>query len=347
LSIDGAPCEPEMFNAGGTFMISRRGVVGATLALPALLTGTGARAQGAANWPDRPIRLIVPFPPAGSTDVLSRILAEALRGKLGQPFVIENRPGAGGNIGIDAVAKATPDGYTIGSATIGLFSINQFLYGSMSWDMDRDLVPISLAWEQPNIVVIPSQVPARTLEEFIAWAKAKRGGISFGSPGVGTTAHLSGEIFRNRLGLEAQHVPFRGASQVIPAMLQGDIDLAIDNLPSYASIIQEGRLRALAVTTATRWPTFPDVPTMAEAGMPDFIIASWGGFVAPKGTPEVAVQRINAALRELSQDEALKQRFMQSGAQVLWSTPEGMTARSHKERPMWQEAVRISGARAE
>jgi len=328
-------------------MISRRGVARGALALPALLSAPSLRAQGAANWPDRPIRLIVPFPPAGSTDVLSRILAEALRGKLGQPFVIENRPGAGGNIGIDAVAKATPDGYTIGAATIGLFSINQFLYGSMSWDMDRDLTPISLAWEQPNIVVVPSQLPVKTLAEFIAWAKAKRGGISFGSPGVGTTAHLSGEIFRNRLGLEAQHVPFRGASQVIPAMLAGDVELAIDNLPSYASIVQEGRLRALAVTTATRWPTFPDLPTMAEAGMPDFVVASWGGFVAPKGVPDVAVQRINAALRELAQDEALKQRFLQSGAQVLWSTPEGVTARSHKERPMWQEAVRISGARAE
>jgi tripartite-type tricarboxylate transporter receptor subunit TctC len=327
-------------------MISRRGVLGAALALPALMP-SATRAQGAAQWPDRPVRLVVPFPPAGSTDVLSRILAESLRGKLGQGFVIENRPGAGGNIGIDAVAKATPDGYTFGSATIGQFCINQYLYSSMSWDMDRDMVPVSLTWELPNVVVVPAQLPVRTLQEFIAWARAKRGGISYGSPGVGTTPHLSGEIFRNRLGLEAQHIPYRGAAQTIPAMLAGDVELAIDNLPSYASIIQEGRLRVLAVTSANRWPTLPDVPTMAEAGMADFVITSWAGFVAPKGTPQVAVERLNAALKTVAEDEAVKQRFLQAGALPLWSTPAGLTERSHKERPMWQEAVRISGARAD
>jgi tripartite-type tricarboxylate transporter receptor subunit TctC len=323
-------------------MITRRGLLGGLLALPS----AAALAQGG-GWPDRPVRLVVPFPPAGSTDVLSRILAEGLQRRLGQPVVVENRPGAGGNIGMDAVAKAPPDGYTFGAATIGQFSINQFLYSSMSWDMDRDLVPVSLTWELPNVVVVPAQLPVKSLAEFIAWAKAKRGGISFGSPGVGTTAHLSGEIFRSRLGLEAQHVPFRGAAQAIPAMLAGDVDLAIDNLPSYASIIQAGQLRALAVTSASRWPSMPDVPTMAEAGVPDFVITSWAGFVAPKGTPPAAVEGMNAALRAVTQDEAVQQRFLQSGAKALWSTPEALTAHSHKERPMWQEAVRISGARAD
>ena len=323
-------------------MIPRRGLLGGLLALPSV----AALAQGS-GWPDRPVRLVVPFPPAGSTDVLSRILAEGLQRKLGQPIVVENRPGAGGNIGMDTVAKAAPDGYTFGAATIGQFSINQFLYSSMPWDMDRDLTPVSLTWDLPNVVVVPAQLPVRDLAGFIAWAKAKRGGISFGSPGVGTTPHLSGEIFRSRLGLEAQHVPFRGAAQTIPAMLAGDVDLAIDNLPSYASIIQAGQLRALAVTSATRWPSLPDVPTMAEAGVPDFVITSWAGFVAPKGTPAVAVQGVNAALRAVAQDEAVQQRFLQAGAKALWSTPEALTERSHKERPMWQEAVRISGARAD
>jgi len=327
-------------------MIQRRSLLGAALALPAL----GAAAQttpAASRWPERPVRLIVPFPPGGSTDVLSRVLGDALTRRLGQSVVIENRPGAGGNIGIDAVAKAPPDGYTFGSATVGQFSINQYLYASMPWDMDRDLAPVALTWDLPNVLVVPAQLPVRTVAEFVAWAKAKRGGTSFGSPGVGTTPHLSGEIFRNRMGLEAQHVPFRGAAQVIPAMMAGDIDFAVDNLPSYVSIIQDGRLRALAVTTAERVPGMPDVPTMAEAGVPDFVITSWAGFVAPAGTPLAIIDRLNAAQREVVRDEAVRARMAQAGATPLWSTPEDLTARSHKERPVWREAVRISGAKAE
>ena len=239
---------------------------------------TPAFAQGAApNWPDRLVRIIVPYPAGGSTDVLSRIIAERLKDKLGQSFVIENRPGAGGNIGIDAVAKAEPDGYTVGAATVGHFSINQYLYARMSWDPDRDLQPVSMTWELPNVAVVPTQhVPAKTLAEFIAWAKARDGGILFGSPGMGTTPHLSGALLGVRSGYKATHVPFRGAAATIPAMLSGDIHFAIDNLASYVSIIESGQMRALAVTSPTRWPTMPNVPTMAEAGMPNFVVSVCG-----------------------------------------------------------------------
>jgi tripartite-type tricarboxylate transporter receptor subunit TctC len=325
-------------------MIARRSLAAlgaAALASPAVL-----QAQG--NWPDRPVRMIIPYPPAGSTDVLSRILCEQLGQKLGQTFVVENRPGAGGNIGMDAVAKAAPDGYTWAAATIGHFSINQYLYSRMPWEIDRDFVPAALTWELPNVAVVSSQhVPARTLQEFIAWAKARPNGISYGSPGVGTTPHLSGALLCSRLGIDGTHVPFRGAAQTIPAMLSGDVTFALDNLASYVPVIQEGRMRALAVTSAERWPTLPDIPTMAEAGVPDFVVTSWAAFVAPAATPRPIVDRLSNALREIAADQRTQQRFLQAGAKVLWSTPEDAVARGRGERQMWQDAVRISGARAD
>ena len=249
-----------------------------------LLIATGARGQSA--WPDRAVKIIVPYPAGGSTDVLARILAERLNQLYGQPFVIENRPGAGGNIGIATVTGGTPDGYTIGAATIGHFAINQFLYSNMPYDPERDMIPASLTWELPNVFVVASDhVPAKTVAEFLAWAK-QRGHISFGSPGVGTSPHLSGVLFAKRSELDAVHVPFRGAAQTIPAMLSGAVDFAIDNLASYISLIQSGKMRALAVTSAQRWPTLPDVPTMAEAGMKDFVVTSWAAWVLPSAAPD-------------------------------------------------------------
>ncbi|MFH5924098.1 Bug family tripartite tricarboxylate transporter substrate binding protein [Roseomonas xinghualingensis] len=324
-------------------MLARRPLLGAGLALPFIRP---AVAQG--DWPNRTVRIIVPYPPAGSVDVLTRILAERLQQQLGQNFVIENRGGAGGNIGMDVLAKADPDGYTIGSATIGHFSINRYLYSRMPFDSDKDFAPVSLTWELPNVFVVSSQhVPARTLQEFIAWAKQKQGGLSFGSPGVGTTPHLSGALFNSRVGLNADHVPFRGAAQTIPAMLSGDVTFALDNLSSYVPVVQEGRMRALAVTSPERVPSLPDVPTMAEAGVPDFVVTSWSAFVFPAGTPRPIVDRLNAALKAIAADPSLQSRFGQVGAKALWSTPEAVTERGQKERPMWQEAVRISGARAD
>ena len=331
------------------FWITRRGWLAgfagaaASKAIPAT-----AQSGAGANWPERVVRIIVPYPAGGSTDVLTRILAERLKDKLGQSWVVENRPGAGGNIGIDAVAKAEPDGYTIGSATVGHFSINQYLYAKMAFDADRDLMPVSMTWELPNVAVVPTQhVPAKTLQEFIAWAKGRENGIFFGSPGVGTTPHLSGALLGTRAGYKAVHVPFRGAAATIPAMLAGDVHFAIDNLASYVGVIEGGQMRALAVTSPTRWPTLPDVPTMAEAGMPDFVVTSWAAFVVPKATPRPIVDKLAGALREISAEPALQQRFQVAGARSLGSTPEDVIALSLKERPMWQEMVRVSGARLE
>lgn len=310
-------------------------------AAASLFIGTGARGQAA--WPDHPVKIVIPYPAGGSTDVLSRILGEHLKEIFGQPFVIENRPGAGGNIGIAAVASSPPDGYTIGAATIGHFAINQFLYKTMPYDPERDIIPASLTWELPNVFVVATDhVPAKTLAEFIDWAK-KKGKVSFGSPGVGTSPHLSGVLFASRTKLDAVHVPFRGAAQTIPAMLSGDVDFALDNLTSYIPTIATGKMRALAVTSAKRWPTMPDVPTMAEAGLQDFVVTSWAAFVVPAGTPRPIIDKLSAAMKKISADPELQKRFLAVGAHCLSSTPEEATAFANKERAIWKGVVALSG----
>ena len=305
---------------------------------------TGARAQTA--WPDHNVRIVVPYPAGGSTDVLVRILAERMKDMFGQNFMIENRPGAGGNIGITAVTGSDPDGYTIGAATVGHFAINQFLYASMPFDPEKDMIPATLTWELPNVFVVASDhVPAKTLAEFISWAKQK-GKINFGSPGVGTSPHLSGVMFAQRAGLDAVHVPFRGAAQTIPAMLSGDVNFAIDNLASYISTIDSGKMRALAVTSAQRWPTMPDVPTMAEAGIKDFVVTSWAALVVPTGTPRPIIDKLAGAMKQIAADQEIQKRFLVAGARVLSSTPEQAVAYAAKERAMWKEVVALSGAKA-
>ena len=324
-------------------LISRRTLLQGA-ATSAALGLTPALAQNAANWPDHQIRMIVPYPAGGSTDVLFRILAERLKDKLGQSVVIENKPGASGNIGIDQVAKGAPDGYTVGGATVGHFSINQFLIAKMPFEAEKDLVAPSLAYELPNVAVVAAQhVPAKTLQEFVTWAKARPNGISIGSPGPGTTPHLSGVLFAARTGVNAVHVPFRGAAQTIPAMLAGDVTFAVDNLASYVSQIESGAMRALAVTSAQRWPTMPDVPTMSEAGVKDFVVTSWGAYVMAAGTPPAIVDKLSAVHKEIAADEALQKRFLAAGGRLLRSTPAEAKAFAAKETKMWQEVVRLSG----
>lgn len=323
---------------------NRRAFLQTTAAAGAFIA-TGARAQ--TTWPDHNVRIIIPYPAGGSTDVLSRILGEKMKDIFGQTFVIENRPGAGGNIGITALTTSAPDGYTIGAATVGHFAINQFLYSKMPFDPERDMIPASLTWELPNVFVVATDhVPAKTMAEFLAWAKQK-GKVSFGSPGVGTSPHLSGVLFAKRTGLDAVHVPFRGAAQTIPAMLSGDVNFALDNLTSYISTIESGKMRALAITSAQRWPTMPNVPTMAEAGLKDFVVTSWAAFVFPAGTPRPIIDKIAAAMKRLAADPEIQKRFLVVGARCISSTPEEAVAYAAKERAMWKDAVALSGAKAD
>lgn len=326
-------------------MTTRRILLAAGMAAPALLP---AETLAQSNWPERAVRVIVPWPPGGSTDVLCRIVCERLQQITGQSFLIENRPGAGGNIGADAVAKATPDGYTMGPLTLTVWAISKFLYARMPFDTDRDLQPISMHWELPNVLVVASQfTPSRTAREFVEFAKARRGGASYGSPGVGTTAHLSGSLFCARQGIDGVHVPFRGAAQIIPALLSGDLTFAIDNLASYVPVVTEGRARALAVTSAERHPALPDVPTMAEAGIENFVVTSWCAFGMPSGVPAPIVARASQLLQQIAAEPAMQERFLRTGAHARGSNPEAVWERARRERPLWQEMVRISGARLE
>jgi len=321
-------------------MLVRRGL----LATP--FVAAVARAQP--TWPDRPVRVIVGFPPGGSLDVMTRLLAEQMAQRLGQPFIVETRTGASGNIGAEALARAAPDGYTIGTVGMPTVLINPLLFARLPFDPARDFAWIAQMWEFPNVAVVPTaHVPARTLAEFIAWGKERPGGISYGSSGVGTTIQLCGAALLARAGIPGTHIPFRGAAQTIPAMLSGDVQLAVDNLASYMPVIQEGRMRALAVTSAERWPTLPKVPTMAEAGMPGFVVTSWHLWAAPQGTPRPVIDRLNAEIRAACAEPALRQRAVTMGARLLGSSPEAAAARLEQERPVWAEMARVSGVKAE
>lgn len=322
-------------------MIQRRGLLAAStlLATPAL---------GQAAWPNRPVRVIVAFPPGGSLDVMTRLACEVMTQRLGQSFVVETRSGASGNIGTEALARATPDGYTIGTVSMHNVVINPMLFTRLPFDPAKDFQWISAMWDLPNVAVVPAQhVPARTLMEFLAWARERPQGISYGSSGVGTTIHLSGAYLLNRGGIQGTHVAFRGAAQTIPAMLSGDIQVAVDNLASYTPVIAEGRIRALAITTPERWPTLPDVPTMAEAGLDNFNVSPWHLWAAPAGTPRAVVDRLRQEIRTAFADPALQQRAIGIGTRLTGSTPEQVAERLARETPRWAEMVRISGATPE
>ena len=325
-------------------MISRRKLISSGAATAAALAWPATRAQ-TTNWPEATVKIIVPFTAGGASDVLTRVLAEKLQARLGQNFVVDNRTGAGGNIGMEAVKGAPADGYTIASATIGTLSINQFLFTKMGYDPARDFEYVSMIWQNCNVFVVAPQHPAKSVQEFLAWARKQPKGVSFGSAGVGTTPHLSGELFRVRAGIQAIHVPYRGAAQSMPALMAGDTDFAIDNIASYMPLIRAGKVRALAVTSSDRWPTLPDVPTMAEAGVRDFIITSWGAFVMPKGTPVAITAKLSAALQAIAAEPATQQRFLEAGARAVASTPQETAAFAERERVKWKEVVQISGAK--
>ena len=318
-------------------MISRQ-----LLTVATLLVAMPISAQA---WPDAPVRIVVPFTAGGASDVLTRALAEKLQARMGQTFTVENRTGAGGNIGMEAVKTAPADGYTIASGTIGTLSINQFLFAKMNYDPATDFSYVSKIWENCNVFVVAAKHPAKTVQEFLIWAKQQPKGVTFGSAGVGTTPHLAGELFRVRTGIQALHIPYRGAAQSMPALVAGDTDFAIDNIASYTPLIKSEKVRALAVTCPERWPTFPQLPTMAEAGVPNFVITSWGAFVLPKGTPVAIADKLSAAIKDIYSDPAMQSRFLEIGARAVPSTPQETADFAARERVKWKEVVQISGAK--
>jgi tripartite-type tricarboxylate transporter receptor subunit TctC len=322
--------------------IKRRQLLQASLAATAPLSLSRLQAQEV-NWPSAPVKVIVPFTAGGASDVLTRRLAERMQARLGQSWTVENRTGAGGNIGMEAVKNAAPDGHTICSATIGTLSINQFLFSKMPYDPVADYAYVSTIWENCNVFVVPVSNPARSVQEFLEWARRKPQGVSFGSAGVGTTPHLAGEMFRHRMGLTAVHIPFRGAAQSMPALMAGETDFAIDNIASYMPLIKTGKVKVLAITATTRWPTLTEVPTMAEAGIKDFIITSWGAFVMPRGTPAAIVNKASQTIAQIAQDPAVKEQFLAAGALAVHSSPRETELFAERERVKWKEVIRIAG----
>jgi tripartite-type tricarboxylate transporter receptor subunit TctC len=292
--------------------------------------------------------MIVPFPPGGSTDVLSRVIAERLSTALGQTVVIENRPGSAGNVGVNAIARAEPDGYTIGVSTIGPLSAHVELYRSLPFNPRTDFTYLADIYEIPNVFVLNPQNPVRTVQEFIAWAKEKGPGkVSYGTPGIGTTAHLSTEFFSRKVGIQLLHVPYRTGAVAVQDLIAGRIDMMFDNLPTIIGQIQGKAIKPIAVSTARRWPGLPDVPTMIESGIPDFDVTSWSGMLAPKGIPDAIAQRLTAELIKMGEDPAFVQRFQEMGAIATMKGPEALKARVEAEIPRWAEVVRAAGAKVD
>ena len=324
--------------------LTRRAIL-QSVAGASLTSGLWPSAQAQGNWPQSAVKIIVPFTAGGAADILTRKLAEKLQARLGQSWTVDNRTGAGGNIGMEVVKNAPADGYTIGSATIGTLSINQFLFAKLPYDPVADYAYVSKIWENCNVFVVAPDHPARNVQEFIAWARKRPQGVNYGSAGVGTTPHLAGALFGHRTGLDVTHVPFRGAAQSMPALMSGQTDFAIDNIASYMPLILAGKVRVLAITGAERWPTLPDVPVMAEAGVNDFIITSWGAFVLPKATPAAIIDVVSRTIRQIAQEPATKEQWLQTGALLIPTTPAETEAFAARERVKWKEVIRISGAR--
>lgn len=318
--------------------IPRRAVIGALAAAPSF-----ARAEA---WPARPPHLVLPFPPGGTADVLGRTLADRLGAAIGQPVVVENRPGASGTIAAEAVARAAPDGYTIFLGTQGTHAANAALFRRLPYDPARDFVAIAPLAMVPNLLVVHPAVPARNVAEFIAYAKANPGRLRFGSSGNGTSIHLAGEMFEAASGVEMEHVPYRGSAPAQTDLIAGRIELMFELLPGTIGLIRAGSVRPLAVASRARMAALPDVPTFIEAGVPGFVTGAWFGVFAPAGTPDPAVRRIAAAMAGMTgPGGSLLARLGELGAEPLTSTPEEFAAFVVSETARWAEVVRRSGAR--
>jgi len=316
------------------------------LAGSALATAAGASPStvGAqAAWtPDRPIRLVVPFAPGGSTDTAARIVGQALGQRLGQTVVVENRPGAGGNIAAEHVARSAPDGYTLLLTTSSITATNVWLYRSLPYHPVRDFTPLSQVSFIPNLVVVHPDVPARTLPEFITYAKANPGKLNYGSAGAGTSLHLVATMFCTRAGIQMEHVPYRGGAPAAMDLLSNKIQLIASPMVEVLNYVEAGRLRPLAVSTARRSPRLPNVPTIAET-LPGFEVALWNGIKGPAGLPAPVKARLGAEIAAAVRSEEVSSRFLEQGTQPVGSTPEEFARFIEAEIPKWGELVRIAG----
>lgn len=319
-------------------MMLRRSLLGAAglLAAPRLAV--------AQEFPSRPLRLVVPFAAGGPTDVMARLVAERLAGPLGQPVVVENVSGAGGNLGAAQVARAAPDGHTILFSTPGPLSINQFLFRNLGYDAATAFRPLINVATIPSALVVNPRVPAQSVGELVEMMRAAPGRLNYGSSGNGTTSHLTGELFLMRTGTRAQHVPYRGVAPLMQDLVAGNVEFGF---PADLALVQSGQLRALAVTSATRVPGFPDIPTMIEAGLADFESVAWFCFVVPAATPDAVVRRLNAEANRALEDAELRRRFAVFGAAVAGGTPEELGALIARETVQWRRVIEVANVGVE
>lgn len=311
------------------------------------LAGVVAAVAIAQGYPDKPIKLVVPFPPGGGADNLARSVMPRVGEILGQSIVIENRPGAGGNVGSEAVARAAADGYTLLYGTNGTHGINQALYPKTGFDPVKDFAPVSRMSYIPAMLVVIPGVPAASLKELQAYLKANPGKLSYASAGNGTTSHMAAELFKRAAGVDIQHIPYKGGGPAIAGLLGGEVQLMIDLTANLSAQVKAGKLKAIAVTSASRVPSFADLPTMEEAGLAGFEVTASDGIYAPAGTPRPVVDRINAAMKQALSEPAVVERLAARGAVAIHSTPEAQLAHIVKELPMWARVVKDSGAKVD
>ncbi len=315
--------------------------------LVGIAIAAAAGAASAQGWPSKPVKWIVPFAPGGTTDILARTVGDKLSVALGQPVIIENKPGAGGGVGAEFTAKSAPDGYTIMGGTISTHAINASLYNKLPYDPVKDFAAVTLIARVPNMLVVNPSVPAKDVRELIALLKANPGKYTFASSGNGTSQHLSGELFKAMAGVEMQHIPYKGSPPALQDVMGGQVTMTFDNITTAWPLAKEGRLRALAVTTARRSPIAPDVPTLAESGLPGFEVGSWQGVFAPAGTPPDIVRRLNAEIVKIINMPDVREKLVALGAEPVGNSPEEFSALVKSEVVKWSEVVRKSGAKVD
>ena len=324
---------------------SRRAVLAggaAALSLPFV-----GRASAQAQWPTKVVRVVVPFAPGGTTDILGRLMAQKLSEEYGQQFIVENKAGAGGNIGADAVAKSDPDGYTFVIGTPGPHVINQYIYKNQPFDGAKDIVPVIVIARVPNLISVNPDVKAKTLQEFIALAKANPGKLSYASPGNGSTGHVATELLKSMAGIDLVHVPYRGSAPALTDVMGGRVEMSLDNLPAVQPFVEGGKLRALAVTTAKRWPELPDVPTVAEAGVPGYEASSWFTIAAPAKTPADIIAKVNKSVNTYMADPEMIAKMRKLGADPVGGTPDDMAKLMADENVKWKKAIEFAGLKPE
>jgi tripartite-type tricarboxylate transporter receptor subunit TctC len=332
--------------SGGVLIraVSMIRLVSVLLLAAILLVSFGAMGQ---TYPSKPIRLVVPFPPGGSLDVVARAIGQKLTEAWGQPVIIDNRPGAGGNIGADLVAKSPPDGYTILEGALSTHAVNISLYGKLPYDPIKDFAPISLVAITPNVLVINPTAPFNTVPELIAYAKANPGKLSFGSGSNGSAGHLAGELFKTEAHVDMVHIPYKGGAPALQALLAGDTQLMFDNLANSMQQVRAGKLKAVAVTTAKRSTLVPELPTLSETGLPGFDIYTWWGFMAPAGTPKEIIAKWSAEVARILSTTEMKAFFAQQGAEPAPTTPEKFEALIKSEITKYAKIVKDSGAKVD